>query len=108
MLGCKDHEGHAVECVRPCREYGERRPVLQGEMYFHAVAFPDPVLLHAEDLFRPAGKFVAIFVEFVRIFGDREKPLRQFLLDDLLAAPPAIPVFDLLIGKDGLALRAES
>ncbi len=107
VFGGDQHEGGAEDRVLARREDLDRAlPVGHREGGLAAVALPDPVLLHREDPFGPAGKPVAVVQQFLDIGGDPEEPLVQELLADLRAAPPAEAGLHLFVGEDRLALGA--
>src|SRR3546814_14966581 len=63
----------------------------------------DPVALHLDDLLRPEPlELVQIIQQAVGVVGDLEVPLRQLLLDHLVAAALAVAVDHLLVGEHGL------
>lgn len=71
------------------------------EFNFCAGAFADPVFLHSFDLVGPV-EGVDVGQEFVGVGGDFEEPLFHFLFFDFRSAAPAVAVFDLFVGEDGL------
>jgi hypothetical protein len=106
VLGRQHHEGDAVEGVRTGREDAQFLLLdawrVQTEGDLHALAAPDPVLLHGDDPLRPVD--LAVVQQFVGVVGYPEEPLFQVSLGDRRAAALALAAGqDLLVGQDGLA-----
>src|ERR1700681_3506729 len=72
----------------------------------HALAAPDPVALHRPNLVGPAVETIDRFEQPVGVIGDLQKPLREVAAFYQTVAAPAASLFDLLVGKDSLILRA--
>ena len=83
--------------------YGEHRdddiPVFYGKTNFSSEAFPDPVFLHGDYFFRPAGQLVTVKQQVFRIVGDFKKPLPKLLLPNLAAATPRITSYNVCYTK---------
>jgi hypothetical protein len=99
VLGRHDHEGRAVERVRPSREDAQFVAEFGREDDFRAFGPADPVGLHRLDRL---GPFKAGEVEqLVGVLGRPQIPLLQIAFLDARAAAPAVAVraFDLLAGQ---------
>ena len=107
MLGRQHHERGAPQRVRPRREDLDGLAVLRMEGHLGTRAAADPVGLHDLDRIGPLD-VLEIGQQFVRVVGDAELPLFQFLLDDRGAAPFAVIVLApyLFAGQGGVAFRA--
>ena len=107
VLGRDDEEGGAADRVDPGREDLDllRGPV-EAEADVGAGALADPVLLHLEDVLGPLPERGVAAEELVGVGGDLEEPLLHLLLRHRRVAAPAAAADDLLVGQDGLALRA--
>ena len=108
MLGGQRHEGHAEDGIGPGGEdldlalAGFQR---EGDFRTHGLA--DPVALHTQHAVGPAAlKLGEISQQFVRVVGDLEEPLGQFLLHHGRVATPAQAVDHLLVGEHGVAVGA--
>ena len=67
----------------------------------------DPVALRGDHPVRPGGRqVVQVVQQLLRVVGDLEVPLGQLALGHLGAAALAAAVDDLLVGQDGLVVRA--
>jgi len=73
-----------------------------GENEFTSVALADPVSLHREHSFRPAGQFVAPIQKLLHIIGDAEKPLVKIFFGYLASTSPAQARLHLLICQNCL------
>ncbi len=87
MLGGELHRGGAEDGVHARGEHGDLaagRPggAVELEVHQRALAAADPVALHGEDFFRPAGKAVEIVEQLVGVVGDPQEPLFQLALLD--------------------------
>ena len=66
----------------------------------------DPVLLHLQDVLGPLPERGVAGEELLGVGRDPQEPLLHLLLGDGRFAAPAAAADDLLVGQDGLALRA--
>ena len=103
MLRRQDHEGGAIQCVRPRGENFNDclflLLTLDHKIHFGAVTFADPVFLHGDDPLRPATLQVFETVQqSVGVFGDLEEPGFLLFLLDWTVASPATVVDHLLVG----------
>src|SRR5881396_823934 len=105
VLGREHGVGHAEGGVGACREDADPDPgaTPHREVELGALAPADPVPLHREDAFGPAGKPVAPGEQLVGVRRDLEEPAVDLPWHHLGVAPPAAPVLHLLVGEDGLA-----
>jgi len=70
------------------------------------MALADPVALHDQYPFGPAGHLVGILQQLLGVCGDAEEPLVKLLLLHAAVTAPAGTVFHLFICQYGFALRA--
>ena len=74
-------------------------------MHQEALALADPVPLHDANLVWPFIQGIQTAEQVVGVVGDLEEPLRQFLLLNERAGPPAPAVDHLLVGENGMIDR---
>ena len=115
VLGSQDKEGDTKERVGTRGEDGDLALVAldglailvaQGKVDLGALGAADPVGLHLLDALGPAGKLLQIVEQLLGVLGDLEVPLLKVALLGLGAAAPALALGDLLVGQNGLAVRA--
>ena len=107
MLRRYEHERGAVYRVLPGgQDLDDIIGIGPGKDEFASVALTDPVLLHREHPFRPAGQFVAVIQKLLHIIGNAEKPLVKILFRNLTSTSPAQTRLHLFIGQNCLACRA--
>ena len=87
------------------RRPGQLFEILNTEADLGAVGPPDPVALGLFGGFGPV-ETVEVVQQPARVVGDAEEPLLERPLLHFGAAPLALAVDDLLIGEDGLVVRA--
>ena len=80
--------------------------VLAAEDGLGALGAADPVALHRHDVLGPRLEAVEVGEQAIGVVGDPEVPLLELLRHDLGAAALAAAVDHLLVGEDGLVLRA--
>src|SRR5688572_18136091 len=79
---------------------------LEGELKPGALGAADPVALHRLDPLRPI-ETIELVKQLLRVVGDAEIPLLEVsLVDDATAAIADVAFVDLLVGEDGLVIRA--
>ena len=106
MLGRQDEEGRAEQRVRPRREDRDVHvQLLVAEEHLRALGAADPVALDRLCLLGPVDQ-LQILEQLVRVGRDPEEPLLHVLRDDGRAAALALAVDHVLVGDDGLVLRA--
>ena len=104
--GSQHHEGRAPDGVRPRGEDLQRVTGLQREAQARPLGAADPVALHGLDALGPVER-LGVAQQLLGVVGDAEVPLLEVALEDLRAAALAdVPFEDLLVGEDGLVLRA--
>ena len=107
MLGRQHHERRAPQRVRTGREDLDALiATVDREDDVGALRAPDPVALDSLDVVRPAGQLVQSVEQPLRKLALPEEPRREVALRDCGAATLTPPVDDLLVGKDGLVVRA--
>ena len=115
VLGSQDKEGDTEERVGSRGEDGDLALVAldglailvaQGKVDLGALGAADPVSLHLLDALGPAGELLQVVEQLLGVLGDLEVPLLQVALLGLGAAAPALALGDLLVGQNGLAVRA--
>ena len=107
VLGCQDHKGRPEEGVLARREDGDGTcAVFQGKYHIGPDTLADPVLLHRDNALGPARELVAVLQELIGVGRDLEEPSGELPFFHLAVAAPAGPRLHLLVGQDGLALRA--
>ena len=105
VLRRQTHECSTIEGILTGGEHFNGFPwAHHGKLDGSAMAFPDPVFLHAHNPIRPTGKFFTVFEHVIGIIGDFKEPAVH-LLDGhfLFRMSPAAPIFNLLIGQNRLA-----
>ena len=106
VLRREDEERRAEQRVGAC---GEDRIVdpqlLAAECHLGALGAADPVALHRLDVLGPLDR-VEVVEQAVGVVGDPELPLLELLGLDLRAAALATTVDHLLVGQNGLVVRA--
>src|SRR6266478_572896 len=109
MLWCQHHVGRAVNGVGPGGEDAHLALVglyvLRLERELRTLRAPNPVPLRRLRRLRPVD-VIEILEQTRGVVADAEKPLLQQTLFDRGAAPFAVTADDLLVGEDGLILRA--
>ena len=115
VLGSQDKEGDTEERVGSRGEDGDLTLVAldglailvaQGKVDLGALGTTDPVGLHLLDALGPAGELLQVVEQLLGVLGNLEVPLLQVALLGLGAAAPALALGDLLVGQNGLAVRA--
>ena len=101
VIGSDGAEARAEDRVGAGRIDRQLPAVRQLEREFQTLRFPDPVLLHQADLFRPVLEAIETRQQIIGKVGDLQEPLVQLALLDLGAAPPALAVDHLFIGEHG-------
>src|SRR5579872_5164303 len=100
-----------VDRVNASGENGDRRVSRIGcsvelEINQRAFAATDPVALHDANLLGPLPEFIEVAKQLLGILGDAQEPLFELaLFDQSVFMPPAAAVDNLLISKNGGALR---
>ena len=95
-----------MERVGPRREDGDVDvQLLVAEEHLRALRAADPVALDRLRPLRPVDQ-LQVLQQLVRVGRDAEEPLLHVHHDDLCAAPLAVPVDHVLVGDDGLVVRA--
>jgi hypothetical protein len=106
MLGSEHEEGRAEDRVRPRREdLDVDVELVDAEKQLGALGAADPVALDRLRPLRPVDQRV-IGQQRVGVRGDAEEPLLHFPELDQCATAVAAAVHDLLVGQDGLVVRA--
>ena len=107
-VGRDHHERRPEQRVGACRVDGDRLgAALHDEVDVGPGRPADPVALHRQHPVRPVAlQRGGVRQQPVGVLGDLEVPLGQHPADDLVAAPLAPAVDDLLVGQHGLVVRA--
>src|SRR5690606_9142323 len=107
MLGRQDCERHTEDRVRPGSEHLEGGvETLHSHREGGTFRPPDPVPLHGPDSLGPVLQLLYVVQQPLGVIGDTEEPLAQLASYDLVAAALAMAVYDLLVGQNGLVVRA--
>ena len=105
MLGREDQERGPIDGVDAGGENADGLPGRgDREIDGGALALPDPIALHGQDVVGPLGQLGV--PELLGVIGDLEEPLLHLLLFDRVVAAPAGAPGRLLVGQDGAAGRA--
>ncbi len=104
MLGGQHGKGHAIHRVGPGGEDAERQAgsAGNGHLELDALAAPDPVALHGQDVLRPV-QAVGFGQQLVGVGGDAKEPLFQVAPHHRTVAAPAGALLHLLVGQGRLA-----
>jgi hypothetical protein len=109
MLRRQDQARSAVDGVDAGGEDAELAVfgALHREIDFRTLRPANPIALHGQDALRPAAfQLLQIVQQFVGVFGDAQKPLRQrALLDRRSFMTPAAAIHHLFVGQHGAAFR---
>ena len=109
-IGINSHheECCAIQGVGTCRVDRYRLfAAFNDELHLCAGRLADPVALHQQHFFGPAGfELLHVIEQSLGIVGDAEVPLRQLLLRDCAIASLTKSANNLLIGEHGLTRRA--
>ena len=104
VVGRNGAKTGAVKSVRSRGEHVQRINISERLLQFKPALQPlgtaNPIALHEPHFFRPACQPVQRIQQITRIIGDFQKPLRQPLLLNRRARPPALAVNHLLIGQN--------
>ena len=106
VLWSQHGKGHAIDSVGPGGVDGKANvsPVYR-HLELDALAVPDPMALHGQDMLRPVQRF-QVGQQLIGVGGDAKIPLLQVApVHPFVATPADTTGVDLLVGQDGLAAR---